>query len=68
VSAAPRTVACRSCQAPIVFFRTAAGLNIPIDARTVRPTDTEHDPKRHVAHFATCPNAAAHRRRRRRRA
>lgn len=41
--------ACNSCGADIVWIVTAAGKRMPVDART------------HESHFATCPNAAHHR-------
>jgi len=55
----PFEVPCSSCGAPIVWFRTKAGKKMPVDAGTTKPTDAEHqlDLKRHVSHFATCPNA-----------
>lgn len=68
---------CKSCNAPIIFARTLAGL-MPVDeapspdgnveltrmhgeqrARVVTPGSSE---TLYKAHFATCPNAAAHRR------
>lgn len=45
---------CRACDAPIVFFKTASGRAIPIDAATVKPGDQLYDPGRHVSHFKTC--------------
>lgn len=48
---------CRSCGAAIVFLRTAAGRSMPVDAIDVLPDDTTYDAKRHVSHFATCPEA-----------
>jgi hypothetical protein len=58
---------CRSCQALVVWFKTAAGKNMPVDASSTKPTDAAHqlDLTRHISHFATCPNAAEHRRGRR---
>jgi hypothetical protein len=53
---------CRSCQAPIVWFKTRAGKNIPINADTVKPEDLQLDLPRHIAHFANCPQANQHRR------
>jgi hypothetical protein len=59
-----RIVRCRSCRAQIIWFKTAAGKNMPVDADTVKPEDTEYDPDEgHKSHFATCPNADQHRRR-----
>lgn len=52
---------CRSCDAPIIWFKTSAGKNIPINAETVLAEDYTLEIPRHVAHFATCPNAAKHR-------
>jgi hypothetical protein len=61
----PLATTCRSCSAAIVWFRTASGKRMPVDEATTLPTDAEHqlDLKRHVSHFATCPNAATHRHR-----
>lgn len=56
-----RIVRCRSCRAKIIWFKTDAGKNMPIDADTVEPEDDELDLKRHVSHFATCPDANLHR-------
>lgn len=60
----PFTRKCSSCGAAIVWFRTAAGKRMPVDEPTTLPTDAEHqlDLTRHKSHFATCPNAAKHRR------
>lgn len=52
---------CRSCGAEIVWLKTAAGKNMPVDAETFETGDELFDIKRHTSHFATCPNAAAHR-------
>lgn len=57
-----RLYKCRSCRAPIIWFKTKAGGDMPVDAATVRIGDTELDLKRHISHFASCPNAAKHRR------
>lgn len=60
----PFETRCSSCEALIVWFRTAKGKRMPVNAETTRPTDAEHqlDLKRHISHFATCPNAKEHRR------
>lgn len=64
---------CRSCGAPIVFAKTAAGRLMPIDALEVSgfAVDVTTDPptlieqvKVHQSHFATCPNADQHRKKR----
>lgn len=52
---------CRSCQARIKWLSTAAGKIIPVDEGTLSYGDETFDPKRHTAHFATCPNADQHR-------
>ncbi len=59
-----RIVRCRSCRAKIIWFTTAAGKKMPVDADTVEPDDDddELDLERHVSHFATCPDAARFRR------
>lgn len=59
---ASRTVACRSCGAAIIWLSTKAGKTMPTDASRVKPHDTLFDYEQHTSHFATCPNAAAHRR------
>jgi hypothetical protein len=61
----PFTRQCSSCGAHVVWFRTANGRRMPVDEASTLPTDAEHqlDLKRHVSHFATCPNAATHRHR-----
>lgn len=58
-----RITRCRSCNAKIIWFKTAAGKNMPVDADTVEPEDDveELDLSRHVSHFSTCPNANQHR-------
>lgn len=56
-----RIVRCRSCRAKIIWFKTAAGKNMPVDSDTVEPDDEELDLSRHVSHFSTCPQADEHR-------
>lgn len=51
-----RITRCRSCGARIVWFKTDAGKNMPVDADTVEAGDTELDLPRHVSHFSTCPD------------
>ena len=53
---------CRSCNAQIIWFKTATGKSMPIDADTVEADDDDLDLKRHRSHFATCPQADKHRR------
>jgi len=50
-----RTALCRSCLKPIIWFKTATGKNMPVDAETVEAYDEELDLSRHISHFATCP-------------
>lgn len=55
---------CRSCKKPVVWVVTKNGKSMPVDAESatederklfgIRP---EHDPKRHISHFATCPQS-----------
>lgn len=60
---AKRIRQCRSCKAEIVWFKTKAEKWMPIDAATVKASDTQVNLGYHISHFATCPNAAKHRRR-----
>lgn len=57
-----RIVRCRSCRARIIWFKTPAGKNMPVDADTVEADDEELDLSRHISHFSTCPQANQHRR------
>lgn len=43
---------CKSCGAPIVWTRTAAGKPIPLDLARVRG---EGEQREALTHFATCP-------------
>ena len=53
---------CRSCQAKIVWFKTKKNDRwMPIDAGTVKASDTKINLAYHTSHFATCPNANRHR-------
>lgn len=56
-----RITRCSSCRKQIIYLKTAAGKNMPVDADTVEPEDEEYDGTRHISHFVTCPNAAKHR-------
>lgn len=57
-----RTHRCKACQQPVIFLKTKAGKNMPVDAASVPPGDSEFDHTRHKSHFATCPAAARFRR------
>lgn len=62
---------CRSCGAPIIFAATEQGKTMPVDAapqkRVLLEPAAEGLPPiarvvdTYVSHFATCPNAAQHR-------
>lgn len=52
---------CRSCNEQIVWFKTSAGNNMPVNESTVEAEGDAYDPPRHVSHFATCPNSDKHR-------
>jgi hypothetical protein len=57
-----RITRCRSCNARIIWMKTAAEKNMPVDADSVKPDDEEYDSAAgHVSHFSTCPNANQHR-------
>lgn len=43
-----------SCNARIIWLKTEAGKNMPVDADTVAAADEMYDPTRHVSHFKTC--------------
>lgn len=58
-----QTVKCRSCDAYIVFLRTASGKQMPVDADSVTEGDQEFDSKVHVSHFSTCDNPGRFRKR-----
>ncbi len=68
---------CHSCEAPVRWVRTASGKAMPIDPEPVDGGNVWLDsngvahvgdeqwapsPRRYKSHFATCPNAAKHRR------
>ena len=65
-----RVGACTSCGAAIIWAVTEAGKRTPVDAKAERRIvldDTEDPPiavvmPTHQSHWASCPNAAAHRR------
>lgn len=53
---------CTGCGKGIVWLKTKAGNNMPVDIETTIKEDTEFDPKRHISHFATCSQANMFRR------
>jgi len=53
---------CGSCHAEVKWVKTKAGKNMPVNAETWEEGDTLFDSKKHTSHFATCPQAARHRR------
>ncbi len=52
---------CKSCGAEIVYLTTNKGNMIPVDAASVEQADEVFEYTKHISHFATCPNAKAHR-------
>jgi len=52
---------CRSCGQAIKFLRTQKGPLMPVDLESVGDSVSEFDKDIHKSHFATCPNAAKHR-------
>lgn len=67
---------CRSCRAPVRWLKTEKGASMPVDPEPVEDGNVVIDGERaivlrkgeagppglrYVAHFATCPSAAAHR-------
>lgn len=48
---------CRGCGEQIVWFKTDAGKNMPVNVESVEKGDEQLDLKRHVSHFSTCPAA-----------
>lgn len=60
MSAKP-VVRCKSCGADIVWFKTPAGRNMPVNAAGVYEADSAYDPAKHMSHFVTCPQAGMHR-------
>ncbi len=70
------TQKCRSCGAAILWCKTEKGKAMPVDAepsengnvmlvgdvaKYVKPGETLPGIALHLSHFATCPNAAHHR-------
>lgn len=53
---------CESCQAPIIWLKTVSGKNMPVDRAPGVNSTMVFDGDKHTSHFATCPNAAKHRR------
>lgn len=56
-----RVTRCRSCQGRIVWLKTAAGRDMPTDAETVLPEDTQYSSAKHRSHWGTCPTSDQHR-------
>lgn len=56
------TVPCKSCNAPLVWLRTAAGKAMPCDPALVTiVTDDGRTVRGRMPHWSTCPTAARHR-------
>lgn len=60
---AKRIKRCWSCGAAIVWFKTKAQKWMPINAETVKASDTKFIWGEHIAHWRTCPNPERHRKR-----
>jgi hypothetical protein len=65
-----RLAHCKSCRAPIVWVTTESGKPMPLDFRSERRFVVHEDKagkpvavstNTYVSHFATCPDAAKHR-------
>jgi hypothetical protein len=54
---------CKSCGAEGRWMKTSKGKHILVELASCSPNDHLFGPKRHIAHFANCPQAAAWRRR-----
>lgn len=67
---------CRSCGKPIIWCKTKAGKNMPVDAEpseagtvlvkgdkceVVKKTDLLPGMVLHTSHFSTCPHSSQHR-------
>lgn len=64
---------CRSCGKPVVWMVTKLEKSIPVEPYSLSPDDRAlleeqpskgklvFDSKRHISHFARCPNAKTHR-------
>ena len=63
---------CRSCNAEIIWIKTSAGKPMPLDAKPEKlfvylsgeshPSQSDWQMRDcYRSHFATCPNAASHR-------
>lgn len=52
---------CQTCKAKILFMLTKNNKFIPINYKEEFLNDSEFNIYKHITHFATCPNAAQHR-------
>lgn len=52
---------CRDCGKTIRWLLTTNNKPMPVNAETTMPDDTIFDNKRHVPHWADCPNGATFR-------
>lgn len=53
-----RTSDCKGCGEPIVWMKTDAGKNIPVDPESIVDEGaTVFDPDQMVSHFSTCAKA-----------
>ncbi len=50
---------CRKCNAPLVWVKTPAGANAPLDPVAITGIDANGEAHTiHLSHFSTCPDAA----------
>lgn len=71
VPAGTERAECRSCHAPVYWIVTDSGKRMPVDCEVEGatrpfkgvPGDGGEREGKGISHFATCPNAAQHRRR-----
>ena len=61
---------CSSCHAPVIWIKTTSGKNMPLDAKPIKGSgfgisngtaSKAYPGPNYESHFATCPNADAHR-------
>lgn len=63
VPAGTRAAQCRSCKAVIYWIELPSGKRMPVDCDVDGAYEpTEREDGSGVSHFATCPDAAHHRR------
>ena len=56
---------CKACQAPIVWMKTKAGKNNPVDLASITTDEHIFNPCTMISHFATCKFADKFRKKKR---